>query len=84
MEVSGQLHASAALPPGKRTPVPLGRRLGGPQNRSEHCVKTQFCHLLVEVLNYVCNLCYPYVYIRIDTHTQFYPRYPEPKTDSIP
>jgi hypothetical protein len=31
MEVSGQLHASAALPPGKET---MDRRLGGPQNRS--------------------------------------------------
>jgi hypothetical protein len=28
MEVSGQLHAPAALPPGK------GSRLGGPQSRS--------------------------------------------------
>jgi hypothetical protein len=35
MEVSGQLHASAALPPGKDPRYPLDRRLGGPQNRSE-------------------------------------------------
>jgi hypothetical protein len=34
MEVSGQLHASAALPPEKE---PLDRRLGGPQSRSERC-----------------------------------------------
>jgi hypothetical protein len=35
MEVSGQLHAPAALPPGKDTLVyPLDRRLGGPQSRS--------------------------------------------------
>jgi hypothetical protein len=34
MEVSGQLHALAALSPGKETPVPLDRRLGGPQSRS--------------------------------------------------
>jgi hypothetical protein len=33
--VSGQLHAPAALPPGKRVPqYPLDRRLGGPQSRS--------------------------------------------------
>jgi hypothetical protein len=29
MEVSGQLHASAALPPGKSPRYPLDRRLGG-------------------------------------------------------
>jgi hypothetical protein len=36
MEVSGQLHAPAALPPGKDPPpwYPLVRRLGGPQSRS--------------------------------------------------
>jgi hypothetical protein len=34
MEVSGQLHAPAALPPGKQTLVHIGRRLGGPQSRS--------------------------------------------------
>jgi hypothetical protein len=34
MEVSGQLHAPAALPPGKRPWYPLDRRLGGPQSRS--------------------------------------------------
>jgi hypothetical protein len=34
MEVSGQLHAPAALPPGKEHPVPIEfRRLDGPQNR---------------------------------------------------
>jgi hypothetical protein len=32
VEVSGQLRASAALPPGKEHP--LDRRLGGPQSRS--------------------------------------------------
>jgi hypothetical protein len=31
MEMSDQLHAPAALPPGKE---PLDRRLGGPQSRS--------------------------------------------------
>jgi hypothetical protein len=35
MEVSGQLYAPAALPPGKEAPwYPLDRRLGGPQIRS--------------------------------------------------
>jgi hypothetical protein len=33
--VSGQLHAPAALPPGKEPPVPIGRKMGGPQCRSE-------------------------------------------------
>jgi hypothetical protein len=35
MEVSSQLHAPAALPPGKDPLVPLDRRLDGPQSRSE-------------------------------------------------
>jgi hypothetical protein len=34
MEVRCQLHATAALPPGKEPLVPIERRLGGPQNRS--------------------------------------------------
>jgi hypothetical protein len=34
MKVSGQLHAPAALPPGKSSWYPLDRRLGGAQNRS--------------------------------------------------
>jgi hypothetical protein len=34
LEVSGQLHAPAALPPGKRPRYPFYRRLGGPQSRS--------------------------------------------------
>jgi hypothetical protein len=37
MEVSGQLHTPAALPPGKEPLVPLDRRLGGPQSRSGLC-----------------------------------------------
>jgi hypothetical protein len=32
--VTGQLHATAALPPGKSPRYPLDRKLGGPQNRS--------------------------------------------------
>jgi hypothetical protein len=34
MEVNGQLHAPAALPPGKEPLYPLDRRLGGPQSHS--------------------------------------------------
>jgi hypothetical protein len=37
MEVSGQLHVPAALPPGKVPRYPLDRRLGGPQSRSGRC-----------------------------------------------
>jgi hypothetical protein len=33
-EVSGQIHAPAALPSGKEPRFPLDRRLGGPQSRS--------------------------------------------------
>jgi len=36
MGVSGQLHAPAALPPGKEPLVPIDRRLGGPQSRFGH------------------------------------------------
>jgi hypothetical protein len=32
--MSGQLHTPATLPPGKEPPVPLDKRLGGPQTRS--------------------------------------------------
>jgi len=32
--VSGQLHAPAALSPGRSPSYPLDRRLGGPQRRS--------------------------------------------------
>jgi hypothetical protein len=32
--VSGQLHAPAALPPEKELPVPMYRKLGGPQSHS--------------------------------------------------
>jgi hypothetical protein len=34
LEVSGQLHATAALPHGRRPWYPLDRMLGGPQSRS--------------------------------------------------
>jgi len=36
MEVSGQHHPPAALPPAKEPPVPLDRRRSGPQSRSGH------------------------------------------------
>jgi hypothetical protein len=35
MEVSGQFHASAALPPGKESRYPMERRLGAFQSRSK-------------------------------------------------
>jgi hypothetical protein len=34
MEVSGQLHAPAALPPGEEPPVPIGQEAGWAQRRS--------------------------------------------------
>jgi hypothetical protein len=37
MEVSGQLHAPAALPPGKLPKYSLNRKLDGPQIRSGRC-----------------------------------------------
>jgi hypothetical protein len=37
LEVSGQVHASAALPRGKSPRYPLNRGLGGAQNRSGRC-----------------------------------------------
>jgi hypothetical protein len=37
MEVSGDLHAPAALPPRKSPWYPLDRRLRGPQSRSGRC-----------------------------------------------
>jgi hypothetical protein len=39
MEVSGQIHAVAALPLGKQPWSSLNRRLGGPQSRSGCCAK---------------------------------------------
>jgi hypothetical protein len=34
MEVGGQFHSLAALPPGKEPLYPVDRRVGGPQSRS--------------------------------------------------
>jgi hypothetical protein len=43
-EVSSQLHALGALPPGRKSPqYPLDRRLGGPQNRSGIRGGEKFC-----------------------------------------
>jgi hypothetical protein len=39
LEVSGQLHGPAALPPGKSHWYPLDRRWSGPQSRSRQCVE---------------------------------------------
>jgi len=41
MEVSGQLHTSAALSSGKDPRNPLDRGLGGPQSRSGRCVEDE-------------------------------------------
>jgi hypothetical protein len=46
MEVSGQLHAPAALPPGKSLRYPFYRRLGGPQSRSERYGEVKIFTLL--------------------------------------
>jgi hypothetical protein len=40
--VSGQLHAPAALPPGKSPQYPFYRRLGGPQSRSGRYGEVKF------------------------------------------
>jgi hypothetical protein len=42
LEVSGQLHAPAALPPGKSPRYPFYRRLGGPQSRSGRYGEVKF------------------------------------------
>jgi hypothetical protein len=52
MEVSGQFHAFAALPPGGKGPrYTLDRRLGGPQSRSAPCGEEKISHY-VPVLIY--------------------------------
>jgi hypothetical protein len=37
LEVSGQFHAPPALLLGKEPPVPMDRKLSGPQSRSGRC-----------------------------------------------
>jgi hypothetical protein len=44
MEVSGQIHALAALPQGKSPWYPLDRRLGGHQSRSGRGGEQQNSH----------------------------------------
>jgi hypothetical protein len=44
MEMSGQLHAPAALPPGKDPWHQLDRWLNGPQSRSGRCGKEKILH----------------------------------------
>jgi hypothetical protein len=46
MEESGQLHASAVLPPGKSPSYPLDRMLGGLQSRSERGREKENSHPL--------------------------------------
>jgi hypothetical protein len=59
MELSGQLHSPAALPPGKSPFYPLDRRLGGIQSRSqrggEEKKKLEMClpiRVLINVISY--------------------------------
>jgi hypothetical protein len=62
MEVCGQLHAPAALPPGKEAPGLLDRRLGGPQNRSGRGGESNTRSLTVSFRDGVYfNLKYAYV-----------------------
>jgi hypothetical protein len=37
MKMSSELHVHAALPPEEASPVPINRRLEGPQSRSGRC-----------------------------------------------
>jgi hypothetical protein len=46
MEVSGQIHATVALPPGKEPPVPIVWRLGGSQMLSGRGGKERLFKLL--------------------------------------
>jgi hypothetical protein len=57
MEVSGQLHAPAALPPGKEPPGLLDMRLGVPQGRSG-----QFSPHLFSGANRVMRATSPIIY----------------------
>jgi hypothetical protein len=51
MEVSGQLHAPAALPPGKEPRYPLDRRLGGPKSCSGRGGEEKNSQPLLEIYN---------------------------------
>jgi hypothetical protein len=48
MDVSGQLHVPAALPPAKDPCYPLNTRLGGPQSRSGHGDEEKIPSLVVD------------------------------------
>jgi len=66
MEVSGQLHAPTALPPGERTPPPhrLDRMLGEPQNRSGRSGEEKISHhcpclesnVVIKNIEYIANV----------------------------
>jgi len=62
MDVSGQLHAQADLPPGKEPPVPTGEGTEcGVQNRSGHCGKESSTHRSCSTTNHTdsrCNVFY--------------------------
>jgi hypothetical protein len=57
MEVSGQLHAPAALPPGKSPWYPLDRRLGGPQSRSGRGVGQNLLAVGCRMQHYAGGMC---------------------------
>jgi hypothetical protein len=48
MEVSGQVHAPATLPPGKETPVSLDKRLGVEEKNSQTRRESNSDHLIVQ------------------------------------
>jgi hypothetical protein len=49
MQLSGQLHSSAAIPSGEESPrYTLNRRLGGPQSRSGHIEEKKFAVLEIK------------------------------------
>jgi hypothetical protein len=49
LEVSGQLHAPAALPPEKSPRYPFYRRLGGPQSRSGRYGEGKILTIIISV-----------------------------------
>jgi hypothetical protein len=82
MEVSGKLHAPAALSPRKQPPVPVYRRLGGgPQNWSRGCgekrllplpgTETQFLGLSAHSPS-LYRLMYPGFFKEADNEIQLY------------
>jgi len=57
MEVSGQLFAPAALPPGKEPRYPLDRRLGGPQVKHFKTMMDLCNYNVMYVLALFLSLC---------------------------